>query len=73
MANAVQEANGDISMRRVLALYYAALSGALFVISSINGNMSGVYSGFGCAATSLILMGYTTISEIKALVIASRK
>ncbi len=64
---AIQEADGATSMRRILALYYSLLAGACFILGAINGQMAGFYSGIGCAGTSLIFMGMTTISDIVAL------
>ena len=67
MATAIQEADGSTSMRRILAAYYSLLAGGCFVLAAINGNMTGVYSGIGCAFVSLIFLGMTTLEDIKAL------
>jgi len=64
-AGFLQEQDGSRSMRRLLALYYSLLSGALFVIAALHGTTAGVYGGLGCAMVVLVLLGLTTISDIK--------
>jgi len=66
-AGFLQEQDGSRSMRRLLALYYSLLSGALFVIAALHGTTAGIYGGLGCAIVVLVLLGLTTISDIKNL------
>lgn len=63
----LQEADGAWSMRRTLALYYSILSGALLVIGALTGGMAGVYGGIGCALVVLVLLGLTTISDLRGV------
>ena len=67
MANAIQEADGSTSMRRVLAAYFSILSAPCFILGIIKNNMMGVYSGTVCIVAVLIILGYTTVSDWKAL------
>ncbi len=64
-AGYTQEQDGSRSMRRLLALYYSLLSGALLVIGALTGITAGIYGGLGCALVVLVLLGLTTISDIK--------
>ena len=66
-AGYTQEQDGARSMRRLLALYYALLSGALLVIGALTGITAGIYGGLGCALVVLVLLGLTTISDIKGI------
>jgi len=66
-AGYTQEQDGSRSMRRLLALYYALLSGALLLIGALYGTAAGIYGGLGCALVVLVLLGLTTISDIKGL------
>ena len=66
-AGYTQEQDGSRSMRRLLALYYSLLSGALLVIGALTGITAGIYGGLGCALVVLVLLGLTTISDIKGL------
>jgi hypothetical protein len=66
-AGYTQEQDGSHSMRRLLALYYSLLSGALLVIGALTGTTAGIYGGLGCALVVLVLLGLTTISDIKGL------
>jgi len=66
-AGYTQEQDGSRSMRRLLALYYALLSGALLLIGALYGTTTGIYGGLGCALVVLVLLGLTTISDIKGL------
>lgn len=64
-AGYTQEQDGSRSMRRLLALYYSLLSGALLLIGALYGTTAGIYGGLGCALVVLVLLGLTTISDIK--------
>ena len=66
-AGYTQEQDGSRSMRRLLALYYALLSGALLLIGALYGTTAGIYGGLGCALVVLVLLGLTTISDIKGI------
>jgi len=66
-AGYTQEHDGSHSMRRLLALYYSLLSGALLVIGALSGTTAGIYGGLGCALVVLVLLGLTTISDIKGI------
>jgi hypothetical protein len=66
-AGYTQEQDGSKSMRRLLALYYSLLSGALLVIGALYGTTAGIYGGLGCALVVLVLLGLTTISDIKGI------
>jgi len=66
-AGYTQEQDGARSMRRLLALYYSLLSGALLVIGALTGITAGIYGGLGCALVVLVLLGLTTISDIKGI------
>ena len=66
-AGFLQEQDGSRSMRRLLALYYSFLSGALLIIGALMGTTAGIYGGLGCAIVVLVLLGLTTISDIKNL------
>ena len=66
-AGFTQEQDGSRSMRRLLALYYALLSGALLIIGALTGTTAGIYGGLGCALVVLVLLGLTTISDIKGI------
>jgi len=61
-----QEADGSDSMRRILALYFSLMAGACLVIAALQGTMSGVWGGLVCVAATLVLLGYTTVSDIIA-------
>jgi len=63
-----QEADGSDSMRRILALYFSLMAGACLVIAAFQGTMSGVWAGLVCVAATLVLLGYTTIAELKSIV-----
>lgn len=65
---AFQEKPKVTSMRRVLAAYFAVLSGACFSLGAWYGNMAGVWGGIATAIAVLVLLGYTTIQEMSALV-----
>ena len=62
-----QEQDGARSMRRLLALYYALLSGALLLIGALYGTTAGIYDGLGCALIVLVLLGLTTISDLRGI------
>ena len=62
-----EEKKGVTSMRRVLALYFSALSGACFILAALGKGIAGVYAGGACILAALILLGLTTMQEIKAL------
>lgn len=62
-----EEKEGVFSMRRLLAFYYSLLSGGLLIVGAIYGTMAGIYGGLGCALVVLVLLGLTTISDIKSL------
>ena len=66
-AGYTQEQDGSRSMRRLLALYYALLSGALLVIGALTGITAGIYGGLGCALVVLVLLGLTTISDLRGI------
>ena len=66
-AGYTQEQDGSRSMRRLLALYYSLLSGALLLIGALYGTTAGIYGGLGCALVVLVLLGLTTISDIKGI------
>jgi hypothetical protein len=66
-AGYTQEQDGSRSMRRLLALYYSLLSGALLLIGALYDTTAGIYGGLGCALVVLVLLGLTTISDIKGL------
>lgn len=65
---AFQEKPRVTSMRRILAFYFALLSGGSFAAGAYFGNMAGVWSGIACAIAVLILLGYTTVQEMSALI-----
>ena len=65
--NAIQESNGDTSVRRLLAVYYAALSGACLIIGALNGTMAGVWAGGVCALVVLLLSAFITITDVKEI------
>lgn len=67
MAGYLQEQNGDGSSRRLFSAYFSILSAPCFIIGAINGTMSGIWGGGICIMAVLILSGYTTMSDIKAL------
>lgn len=64
-AGYTQEQDGSKSMRRLLAAYYAVLSGILLIVSAIKNYMAGVYAGLGCGIIMLALLGLATFSDIK--------
>ena len=66
-AGYTQEQDGARSMRRLLALYYALLSGALLLIGALYGTTAGIYGGIGCALVVLVLLGLTTISDLRGI------
>ena len=66
-AGYTQEQDGSRSMRRLLALYYALLSGALLLIGALYGTTAGIYGGLGCALVVLALLGLTTISDLRGI------
>lgn len=66
-AGYTQEQDGSRSMRRLLALYYALLSGALLLIGALYGTTAGIYGGLGCALVVLVLLGLTTISDLRGI------
>ena len=66
-AGYIQEQDGSRSMRRLLALYYALLSGALLLIGALYGTTAGIYGGIGCALVVLVLLGLTTISDLRGI------
>ena len=67
MATMIQESDGSTSMRRVLAAYFSILAAPCFVLGILKDNMMGVYSGTVCIVAVLIILGYTTVSDWKAL------
>lgn len=69
---AMQEADGSTSMRRVLALYFALLAGACFILGILHTTMYGVYSGTICVVAALVLLGLTTVSDWKELAASLR-
>ena len=66
-AGYTQEQDGSRSMRRLLALYYSLLSGALLLIGALYGTTAGIYGGLGCALVVLVLLGLTTISDLRGI------
>lgn len=60
----LQEQDGAWSMRRLLALYYALLSGASLIIGALTGSMAGIYGCGVAALASLVLLGLTTVSDV---------
>ena len=66
-AGYTQEQDGSRSKRRLLALYYSLLSGALLVIGALTGITAGIYGGLGCALVVLVLLGLTTISDLRGI------
>ena len=66
-AGFTQEQDGSRSMRRLLALYYSLLSGALLLIGALYGTTAGTYGGLGCALVVLVLLGMTTISDLRGI------
>jgi len=66
-AGYTQEQDGARSMRRLLALYYSLLSGALLVLGALTGITAGIYGGLGCALVVLVLLGLTTISDLRGI------
>ena len=67
-AGYTQEQDGSRSMRRLLALYYSLLSGALLLIGALYGTTAGIYGGLGCALVVLVLLGLTTINDLRGMV-----
>jgi hypothetical protein len=68
----LQEADGSFSMRRTLALGYTACSIACLVLAAANGLMAGVWAGAAALAGVLVLLGYTTVEEIKKAFLAAK-
>ena len=66
-AGYTQEQDGSRSMRRLLALYYSLLSGALLLIGALYGTTAGIYGGLGCALVVLVLLGLTTLSDLRGI------
>lgn len=56
------------SMRRILAAYFALLAGGCFAAGAWFGTMAGVWAGIACAVATLVLLGYTTLQEVSALI-----
>jgi hypothetical protein len=61
----LQEQDGSFSMRRTLAMVYSVCSIACLVAAAVNGLMAGVWAGLAALAGVLVLLGYTTVEEIK--------
>jgi Flp pilus assembly protein TadB len=61
----LQEQDGSFSMRRTLALAYTVCSIACLVVAAVNGLMAGVWAGAAALVGVLVLLGYTTLEEIK--------
>lgn len=65
-----REANGDKSHRRLLAVLYAGVSWALFVIAAIRDSQWAFWGGVACAVASIVYPILTTTQEIKELAAA---
>ena len=66
----LQEQDGSFSMRRTLALAYTVCSIFCLVVAAVNGLLAGVWAGVAALAGVLVLMGYTTVEEIKKAFLA---
>jgi hypothetical protein len=72
MIGPFQEADGSISMRRVLAAFAFLVGAACLILGTITKTLVGVYAGGVCLVAVLILLGLTTISDIKGVIASVR-
>jgi Flp pilus assembly protein TadB len=68
----LQEQDGSFSMRRTLALLYTVCSIVCLIVAAVNGLMAGVWAGAAALAGVLVLLGYTTVEEIKKAFLAAK-
>ena len=68
----LREADGAWSARRILATLFALSAVVLFIIAAIIGKIEGVYGGAICVIATVLLMFFTTWSDIKGVVQAAR-
>ena len=68
----LEENSGARSMRRLLALGCFFLSGYLYHECARKENMSALYAGMASEAGMLLLLFFTTWSELRELVAAAR-
>lgn len=53
-----------ISMRRVLAFIFGIASLPVFGLGAFNGNMTAIWAGYGLLVTTVILLFFTTWSDL---------
>jgi hypothetical protein len=69
-AGYTQEANGDRSHRRLLAILYAGVSFALFAIAALRNSQWAFWGGVACTVASIVYPILTTTHEIKEVAAA---
>lgn len=68
----LQEQDGSFSMRRLLAIVYAAAGVCLFFIGGLHNSMTAVYAGCACTVASIAYPALTTASDIKGVLGATQ-
>lgn len=72
MPTAIQEQDGSTSSRRILAFYFALLSGELLNVAAFRESKMALIAGGLAAVVTLLLLGYTTVQEIIAAIKAAK-
>lgn len=67
-----QEANGDKSHRRLLAILYADVSFALFTVAALKDSQWAFWAGVACTGASIVYPILTTTQEIKQVIAAAK-
>lgn len=68
MIGPFQESDGSFSMRRVLAALAFIVGAGCLVLGTIIKTLVGVYAGGICLVAVLVLLGLTTVSDIKGVI-----
>lgn len=64
------EADGSISMRRVLAFFFAIAAACIFGVGAFNASMPAVYGGIALVSTVLLLLFFTTWESVAEIIAA---
>lgn len=65
-----QEADGAVSMRRILAFFFAIGTVAVLAVGAFKASMPAVWGGLVLAVAVLVLLFFTTWQEVTALISA---
>lgn len=64
MIGPFQEDSGAVSMRRVLAFFFSLVAVPVLVIGAVAGTMAGVYAGLGLVVAVIVLLFFTTWTDL---------